>query len=168
MWLAANPPSFNYDIPQGAPGTRATLRLMSRLVRLGRADQKIRQKALDLISHIGIKDYRAEIEALFHFVRDTVRYTQDANGMEQVHSADVVLDQLAGDCDDMSVLLAALLQSIGKPTRFIAVGFGPPGEFEHVYVEVKTGNDWLPLDPSVPVEPGWKPDGVTTWMIEHT
>ena len=50
-----------------------------------------------------------------------------------------------GDCDDQSVLVASLLESIGHPTRFIAIGFGP-ANYQHVFAETKVGNKWLPVE----------------------
>jgi transglutaminase-like putative cysteine protease len=65
----------------------------------------------------------------------------------------------AGDCDDKSVLLAALLESIGHPTRFVAIGF-QPDDFEHVFVETKIADRWISLETTEPVEIGWMPQHI--------
>jgi hypothetical protein len=54
-------------------------------------------------------------------------------------------------------LLAALLESIGHPCRFVAVGYSRRNEFEHVYVETKIGHTWTALETTMDVPMGWAP-----------
>jgi len=62
----------------------------------------------------------------------------------------------AGDCDDFSVLEAALLGALGHPTRFITIGYTPRA-FSHVYLEVNLRGQWIPLDPIMADKPvGWE------------
>jgi len=110
------------------------------------------------------KDWMGEIRALTHFVRDRIRYVRDINGVETVHTAEKILEQGQGDCDDKSILLASLLEAIGHPTRFVAVGL-KPHRFSHVYVETKVGNKWLPLETTENVAIGWSPPNVKSKMI---
>ncbi len=51
-----------------------------------------------------------------------------------------------GDCDDQAVLIASLLESIGHPTRFIAIKTSTFGPYVHVYVETRIGNKWFPVE----------------------
>lgn len=171
MQLATKPLNQLYELPQGAQGTRATLRLMSRLVRSGRINPEIISKAQEIVAYLIGKNYYAEAEAIFNWIKNTVRYTQDPNGTEMLLSPEVILHSLQGDCDDMSILFASLVQSIGKPTRFIAVGFSRPGEFEHVFTQVLIGRDWVSADPTMPVEFGWSPlqdQRAVAYMVENT
>lgn len=138
-----------YGIPDGAAGTRATLRLMARLVREYRTNLAIRNRANDLVMMCPNQDYRGEAEALFLFVRDRIRYLQDVNGVETLQTPDVTLFNQSGDCDDKSTLLATMLESIGHCARFIAVGFNTSNSFEHVYVETLIGRDWVALETTV-------------------
>ncbi len=71
-------------------------------------------------------------KALFYFVRDNFAYVPDPAKFEFVKSPKMALASTAGDCDDASVLLANLLQSVGIRTRFAFV----PG---HVWVQA-----WIP------------------------
>lgn len=89
---------------------------------------------------------------------------RDIRGVETLHTPEVLLKQQAGDCDDKSVLLAALLESIGHVTRFVAVGF-LPGVYSHVLVEVLLGGEWVPLETTEPVEVGWYPANVRERMV---
>lgn len=96
--------------------------------------------------HLADMDYAGEARELFHFARDNIRYLQDVRDVETVQTPDVTLQFRTGDCDDKSLLLAALLESIGHPARFCAVAYAAPGEFEHVFVETKIGTVWIPCE----------------------
>ena len=145
------------DIGNGAQGTRNTLRVMSSLVRETRIEPLIRSLAVSLTSDAGNKQYMQEVDALFCFVRDRIRYVMDTNGVERVENPLTLLQTRAGDCDDKCTLLAALLESIGHPCRFCAVGYNAPGQYEHVYLETLVGRKWVALDPTEDVNVGWAP-----------
>lgn len=144
-------------IPSGTRGIYETLKAMSRLVKDGKKNSTVHTRALSLTQHCEQKDYACEVRALHAFVRDRVRYVLDPKDVERVQSPDVTLNLMAGDCDDKSVLLASLLEAMGHPTRFVAIGF-EPGIFSHVYVETLIGARWIPLETTEPVEAGWEPD----------
>jgi len=69
-------------------------------------------------------------KALFYFVRDNFNYVSDPTTFEYVKTARESILTQGGDCDDGSVLLANLLNSIGVTTRFVFVP-------QHVYVQAK-------------------------------
>lgn len=143
-------------IPDGVPGIGVTLAMMSELSREGRKSMAVRNQALRLIAPLAQKDWAGEITALHAFVRDEIRYCNDPDECELIQTPDKTLELKAGDCDDKSILLAALLGAIGHPARYRAVGF-QPGLFEHVYVETKIRDTWIPLETTEPVEVGWQP-----------
>lgn len=163
------PPRRQYlgELPPGEAGTAATLRLMSRMVQLYKRSPQIRETALELLSDVQEKNWRAEVNALFLFVRDHIRYTKDIRGHETLQLPPVTVELGSGDCDDKSTLLAALLESVGHPTRFIAVGYRAPNSFSHVYVETKIGDRWLPLDATMPHPMGWAPRVALARMVHH-
>lgn len=150
-----NPPHTLMAIPSGVAGTLATLKLMWLLVRQGKTSVPVRMMAVRLTNGNLQKDYRREIDAVYRFVRDEIRYVRDVQGTETLHTAEQILKQRAGDCDDKSILLAAMLGAIGFKTRLVAVGF-KPGQYQHVFVEVKLGKSWIPLETTEPVDMGWQ------------
>lgn len=178
---AANQSTSLFSLANGGAGTRATLRLMSRLVKQYRSSGTIRDTARNIVEGLPSQAFRDEARALFHFVRDEIRYLGDVNEVETIQAPDVTLAAGQGDCDDKATLLAALLQSIGHPTQFVAIGFSEPGVFEHVYVRTLIGERWLGMDPTIipacepshtgepcPGEMGWEPPDAITRMIENT
>lgn len=151
-------------IPTGPQGTRQTLNIMARVARNGKKTPVVRHVANILTRELQQKDWKGEIEALHSFVRDRIRYVKDINGVETIHTPDNILKYKQGDCDDKSVLLASLLESIGHKTRFVAVGFAP-NRYSHVYPEVLYKGEWIPLETTEPVNIGWKPKGIKAQLI---
>lgn len=155
-----------FGVPDGPEGTRFTLEVMRKFARDARTDPNIRQLAIQLTQGLPNEDFRAEANALFEFVRDRIRYVQDVNEVETVATPQITLELGAGDCDDKATLLAALLESIGHPARFAAIAFAPDN-FEHVLVETRIGDRWIPMETTKNVPMGWYPDGVVSKMLRH-
>lgn len=87
--------------------------------------------------------------------------------METLATPKATLEVRAGDCDDMAVLLATLLESVGKPTRFVALAFDG-GPFSHVITETHLGSGWIPLDPTVArATVGWRPTGASAAIVRR-
>lgn len=137
---------------------------MGGLVKAGKKTLPVRQTALYCVKNLNQKDWHSEINCVFQFVRDNIRYVRDIRNVETLSTPEKTLEFKQGDCDDKSVLLASLLESIGHPTRFVAIGF-KPNEFVHVYVETKIGQKWIALDSTEPVEMGWQPKNVVSRLI---
>jgi len=144
-------------IPDGVGGIAATLHVMGALTREGKKNMNVRNLALSLVKNCQQKDWDCEIARLHEYVRDEVRYVGDVNDVETVQTPQKTIELMAGDCDDKSVMLAALLESIGHPTRFTAIGF-QAGVYCHVFVETKRGDIWVALETTEPVSVGWQPD----------
>ena len=146
------------EIPSGIEGTRRTLSIMRELVKAGKVSPLVRQTAVQLTTGLNQKDWLSEVKAIHVFVRDRIRYLRDVRGVETLHTPDRILQNRAGDCDDKTVLLASMLETIGHPTRFVAIGF-KPNQCAHVYLEVRPGNKgaWMALETTEAVEVGWSP-----------
>ena len=143
------------QIPNGRAGVQATVQAMRQLVDQAKVDPAIRQAAQSVVFLQPEKDYLAEAEALFNFVRDSIRYTRDVHGVETLQTPQITLATRMGDCDDQSTLLAAMLESVGIPTRFVVAGYNGH-DFEHVYLQAWCG-DWIGMDATEPHQMGWEP-----------
>ncbi len=110
--------------------------------------------------------YDANALGLCYFVRDWIRYTHESPETF-ADLANLVLYP-AGDCDDMSIALAALLVRMGYPARHVAFRVGyRRGRGVHVWVSVYSPrvSRWIELDPSTwKLEPGQSPAP----RFEHT
>src|SRR3954470_7266436 len=114
----------------GADGNEQTLRIAAQWVREDSAtDANIRALAESLIASCApassSEGSTCEILKLFEFVRDRIRYVEDAPDTERIADASRTLAHAdafyagAGDCGDKSILLATLLGSIGVKSQFI-------------------------------------------------
>lgn len=159
--------SFNLSgLPDGPDGVAMTLAAMRKSVKQSKTNPDIRLLAESIIGNVPAKDYKAEATAIHDFVHNNIRYTMDINEIETVKTPELILQTGQGDCDDMAALSAALLESIGHPARFVAVGFNTKG-FTHVYVETKIGNKWLASDCTENNGFGWFPPNVVLRMVRH-
>lgn len=154
------------SIPSGAPGTKATLKIMSKLVNQWKAAPQIRELALQITKKAPNKNWKAEAAAVHNFILKNIRYVKDVRGIETIQTPVKTLQLRAGDCDDHSTLAASLLESIGHPTRFVAAGYhGKP--FSHVYCETLIGNKWLPIETTEKLPPFEKIARPTRVMIQN-
>jgi hypothetical protein len=159
--MYAPPKIYLHKIPKGYRGTLKTVEHIIDLIKQGAKDFYVRQTAIDILLERGIKpkDYLGEIKALFEWVQQNVRYTKDTFRVEVLHSAKRMLELRAGDCDDMAILLGAMLESIGHPVRLVLTGPDSLRQdlFTHIYLEVFHKGRWIPLDATMPYPMGWAP-----------
>lgn len=134
-------------LPPGIAGTRATLDLMRQLVRRYKKSLPIRQLAFAIIDRVrGHKNFRAQVQAIHAYVQSNIQFVKDVAGVETLATPIKTLEFRKGDCDDQAVLLASLLESIGHPTRFVAIKTKPFGPYVHVFTETRLGTVWVPLE----------------------
>lgn len=149
------------SIPKGYPGTLATVRHIINLIRKGAKDFYVRQMAVKILRlyRVRSKNYLGEITALFDWVKKNIRYTKDIYKVELLHSARRMLEIRAGDCDDMTILLASMLESTGHPVRLVIIRRDPKRKklFSHIYLETLCKNRWIPLDATMNKPVGWAP-----------
>jgi len=91
--------------------------------------------------------YLDEARAIGEFVRNHVRYVKDPVGTESLQAPDMMIRMMKdagytmGDCDDMSLLIAAMLMSVGIKPVFRAVKYRKESPaYNHIYVVVYENN----------------------------
>jgi transglutaminase-like putative cysteine protease len=148
-------------VPKGVRGTIASAGLIANLIREGARDFYVRQKAIEIFREAGAapKDRFGEVCVLFHWVRNNIRYTRDIFRVELLHTPRRMLELRAGDCDDMTILLGAMLMSTGHPVRLVLTGFRPhkPHSYSHIYLEANVREKWIALDATMNRPIGWAP-----------
>lgn len=154
------------QIPNGKAGIRETLKLMSKLVAQYKSHPRVRELAMQITAPLQQKNFVGEACALHAFVRDRIRYVKDIAGVETIQTPIQTLRIKCGDCDDKSTLVASLLESLGHPTRFVAVGFRD-NSLSHVFVQTKVGGKWVSVECTEPVSFGWTPPNIKNHMIQH-
>lgn len=120
----------------------------------------LKKKKSDGSWEVGERDWKGEVVALFDYVRENVRYTLDIAEVELFQRPERTLELGIGDCDDETMLLAALLRNVGYPVALKAIGLRGNDYYQHVYLIVgippENPSTWMALDPSRPEEPGWE------------
>lgn len=135
----------------GVKANLKTVEMMKRIARKESGDPLIRQLAINILNHRRVRShqYLDEAKALAEWVQRAIPYVKDAKGIEQLHSPIMIIKKIQagetfrGDCDDMSLMLATLLLSIGHNPMFKCVRYGttnPKANYNHIYVVEKTKN----------------------------
>ena len=134
-------------LPDGAPGTAATVAIMAQLAAGAHGAQSpaIRDLAVSIVAGVPGMDFAGELAAVLGWVRSHCTYRLDPVDLERVQTPAVSLEQRAGDCDDLAVLVAALVGALGHPSRFVTGGM-MRGAWSHVWLEADAGGRWLALD----------------------
>lgn len=151
----------------GMRGVRQTLGVMRRLVNDGKIDPLIRSTATSIIYLAPEKDDGTEASKLLDFVQRHIRYVKDIHDIETLSTAPKTLAGRVGDCDDQTVLLAALLESVGYPTRFVVASYGESTDPEHVYLQTLVDDEWLDADPTENFPLGVAPPNPSATYIER-
>lgn len=156
-----NPPPYPdtatlAEIPGGAAGTRATVGKMLELIRAAKIQPALRNLAVLIIAGLPHKAYADQAAAVHRWVQQNIQFVRDVRGIETLTPPAYLLRTRAGDCDDQSMLVASLLETIGLPTR-IVVGGPSPETFVHVWAEVEIGGRWCACETTEPWPMGKRP-----------
>ncbi len=106
-----------------------------RLIKEGREDPRIYEVTRQVISQSGTRfGYDIdELEALYQFIQGRVRYVRDPYGKDTYQGAVDTLDKFkTGDCEDLTILLASMVLTVGYPVALKLASIG--GEiWDHIY-----------------------------------
>jgi transglutaminase-like putative cysteine protease len=138
------------QIPEGDAGTAATIAAMRELIDQGKKDPVVYELARQMLrkARVSAFDAEGECRAVYQSVLRNMRFTRDIRGKETLHAARELVRLQMGDCDDYTILMCSLLESIGYQTRIITVAGDPrdPETFTHVFPEVSIGGRWVAVD----------------------
>lgn len=124
----------------------------------------LRDLALEIVQGTpqhGKKSEQAVIGRVFWWVKNNVEYRQDPADYDEYRSAGRTVNGGGSDCDDHTILNAALLSSIGFRTG--AKVISPDGQNWHIYAVVGAYPFYnpsvvIPMDTTQPNSfPGWEP-----------
>ncbi len=156
-----------YRIGDGDAGILATIRMMQAVTFGGEGvgNPAVRAAALEAVQ--GLQRGADEINSVFEWVKDNIEFRGEY--AETIQTPYFTLQVRAGDCDDHSTLIAAMLESLGFETRFNTISTGGDAdEFSHVFAEVKLrgSEQWIPLDTTVRSSyPGWLPKNISRMKV---
>jgi len=93
-------------IPDGKAGTLAALKMMRKLAREGKKNPHVFELSRDIVKNVPPKNWLREVDAVFRWVRDHIRYVKDPRNIETLHTVQKILEFGQGDCDDQSIRFA--------------------------------------------------------------
>lgn len=129
-------------LAHGARGNYKTVDYMKKIARKVNGHPEVRQLAENILNYYNTKSmyYFDEALAIGDYVKKFVKYVRDPQGIEMLTDPITMIDKLKrdeayGDCDDMSLLIAALLLSLGHSPRFAIVKYDKNAKsYQHIYV----------------------------------
>src|SRR5271165_713849 len=146
---------YRAPLLSGEGGTTQTIQVMRQLIDQAMSDANFVRFVVDLVRSVPAYDEMAEAQAVYNWVRSNIRYTKDPVTKEKLYPPQELLKIRAGDCDDISMLLGAMMIALGYPARLVTVAANPtdPNEFSHVYAEAEIppgSGQWVALDAARP------------------
>lgn len=138
--IGQTPEVSSKTLSQGRKGNLETVQLMQRVAHERAGHPVVRSLALSITSRLPSNAYADEAKAIGKFVQENVRYIRDAIGYEQVQDPLMMIEHIMesraqGDCDDMAILTATLLLSIGHTPFYRLVRYKSIwGPYNHIYV----------------------------------
>lgn len=146
---------YRAPLQSGDRGTAQTIKAMRQLVDRALGDSSFVRTAKDIIRRVPAHDEWGEAETIYTWVLQNIRFAKDPVTKEALYPPTELLKIRSGDCDDISMLLAALYLAVGYPARLVTIAANPetPQEFSHVFVEVELppgSNNWIAADAARP------------------
>jgi len=105
----------------------------------------------------GNDDKESSLEHAFYWIRDTLKYATTRSGVKNIGQKDRarrIIESGVGNCNDKSYLLSLVCRRLNLPCEFVAISRkngvlieeAPADQFDHVFVRVKTVDQWIYLD----------------------
>lgn len=137
-------------------------------IQKGRKDPRVRAFAVKAVSQrcgkkwcVPERDWWGEIKSVFGAIRDNVRYVRDIYNVDTFQAPNRTLEFNGGDCDDYTITLGSVLQSIGYPIKVRIVQSRDSNDYNHIFLLVglppRVPGAWYSLDASVNKPAGWHP-----------
>lgn len=149
-------------IPGGKLGTTATIRDMRKLSKEGQQNAAIQTLALEIVEHQPEREKEVNANAIYEHVKNFVRYEYDPFRFEKNQNPFWFYFLTGqGDCNNLSILISCLAESVGIPTLFKTIKGDStrPDQFSHIYpmLQIRPGI-WVAADRAVEgKELGWEP-----------
>jgi hypothetical protein len=140
--LGLLPKVSEQEIGDGLSGNIQTIDLMKQVARLRAGDPLLRKLSLNILQEAGVPSHHfvGEALAIGQYVKNNMRYVRDPDGIEYLQDPlDMVKNiqnrTAQGDSEDMALLVATLLLSIGHQPYYRAVRYNSTtGNYNHIYV----------------------------------
>jgi len=89
-----------------------------------------------LVAELDINDPVIKTWILGYWIQESIRYVSDPRGVEYIATPRETLELMAGDCDDVAVLLASMYESVGLDAAIALVDTDGDEDPDHAAVMV--------------------------------
>lgn len=115
----------------------------------------VRTVTEQIVRELFPKDYLSEILAIRNWCTVNLRYTNDPLHVEWIKDPQRLVEEYlahgraVADCDEIAELIACMALQLGRRAELVAVGFGSPGAYSHVFTRVQEPktSQWIVTDP---------------------
>jgi len=124
-------------------------------LRKGKSSEAVRSLAAQLSSP------GDAVPSLYDAVKKSYHYTDDPPDGEKFVSAELQVTRyrekgrFEGDCDDVSILMACLIGSLGIDSRISLLDCDNDGLYDHAVASAYLGAEWYDVDLTSPNPLGW-------------
>lgn len=156
------------NLAAGREGALQTLNEMKRLIIEAIHTQEPRYKAIELLRVEWVAEPEMFVHAILLWILTHVDIVDE---FEEVLISPLIMireidrnGRTAGDCDDVAMLSAALLASVGAMTQLCACFPNGDGSFAHVFTRYKFPRqaEWMDFDATIGYNPPKYPADVLT------
>ena len=112
-------------------GVMGRLERMKEMIEEAKISPRIRQLVGRIVRSCPERNQMCEMKAIHNYIAEKTRFLEDTRDIEVFAEPEITLSFGAGDCDDLTILSSALLESAGFKTQLVAVG---QNEYEHVFL----------------------------------
>lgn len=98
--------------------------------------QKSVPQAREIAKSLYTGNMKQDAQNVYNFIKERVQYVNDAPGTEEVRTLARLLSDGKGDCDDMSVSIAAILSAMGYNPVFNVIAQNGNERYSHVFTTV--------------------------------
>jgi len=137
----------------GLVGIWQTMYTMRNLIKKSILNRDIKDFTVSLLTkaNVSATDLYEQIKTIFNYIKAHTKYVRDIAFIEEIQTPHRLISNLKkynfayGDCDDMAVLSASMLYSIGFIPRLVVIAT-KPNTYNHVRTEILYNGKWLPLE----------------------
>ena len=121
---------------------------MRQLIDAGIKDQQVNRTAIAIAWPTQQFSETPKAQAIYNWMQQNLRFMPDMVGKETLRTPRETLTVRAGDCDDFTILAAALLGTIGIRSRAVTVSSHADDSqsFSHIYPEAFVDGKWVAMD----------------------
>jgi len=163
--------------PAGGKGAKLSLKEVAERAFKGRMSPRLRAWVTQVLDKAGAsrKGHREKAQAILDAFRQKVPYIADPMMGEFMATPEqtLCLDEgglciVGGDCDDMSITLAAAMMSIGIAAMIIGSSHHEPYDVpSHVFIAFEDElGDWVKMDGTTKLPIGRVPPHAREWWVE--